>query len=117
MDDPVKKYSTPVLSRAEKTRLTRRRIVAASAELFLDQGYGATTLDQVAARTQVADSALDRERDAVELGGPGFGDVGDAHGAEAVGARTGQSACPCRPRIDPEAEPMFRLRRDPAVNP
>ncbi|WP_035931168.1 TetR/AcrR family transcriptional regulator [Pseudofrankia sp. EUN1h] len=41
-------------SRAEKTRLTRRRIVAAAADLFLDQGYGATTLDQVAARAGVA---------------------------------------------------------------
>ncbi len=41
-------------SRAEKTRLTRRRIVGAAAELFLDQGYGATTLDQVAARAAVA---------------------------------------------------------------
>lgn len=42
------------LSRAEKTRLTRRRIVAAAADLFLGQGYGATTLDQVAARAGVA---------------------------------------------------------------
>jgi AcrR family transcriptional regulator len=50
MSDPVKKE----LSRAEKTRLTRRRIVAAAADLFLDQGYGATTLDQVAARAGVA---------------------------------------------------------------
>jgi AcrR family transcriptional regulator len=41
-------------SRAEKTRLTRRRIVAAAADLFLDQGYGATTLDQVATRAAVA---------------------------------------------------------------
>ncbi|MBL7501860.1 TetR/AcrR family transcriptional regulator [Frankia sp. CNm7] len=41
-------------SRAEKTRQTRRRIVAAAADLFLDQGYGATTLDQVAARAGVA---------------------------------------------------------------
>jgi AcrR family transcriptional regulator len=41
-------------SRAEKTRLTRRRIVAAAADLFLDQGYGATTLDQVAAHAGVA---------------------------------------------------------------
>ena len=41
-------------SRAEKTRLTRRRIVAAAADLFLDLGYGATTLDQVAARAGVA---------------------------------------------------------------
>ena len=41
-------------NRAEKTGLTRRRIVAAAADLFLDQGYGATTLDQVAARAGVA---------------------------------------------------------------
>ena len=41
-------------NRAEKTRLTRRRIVTAAADLFLDQGYGATTLDQVAARAGVA---------------------------------------------------------------
>src|SRR4051812_40050364 len=41
-------------SRAEKARLTRRRIVASAAEMFLDQGYGATTLDQVASRAGVA---------------------------------------------------------------
>src|SRR6476469_7712261 len=41
-------------SRAQKTRLTRRRIVASAAELFLDQGYGTTTLDQVAIRAGVA---------------------------------------------------------------
>jgi AcrR family transcriptional regulator len=54
MTDPVKKEPAPTLGRAEKTRLTRRRIVAAAADLFLDQGYGATTLDQVAARAGVA---------------------------------------------------------------
>lgn len=54
MTDPGQKEPTPTLSRAEKTRLTRRRIVAAAADLFLDQGYGATTLDQVAARAGVA---------------------------------------------------------------
>jgi AcrR family transcriptional regulator len=41
-------------TRAEQRRLTRRRIVAAAAELFLDNGYGVTTLDQVAARAGVA---------------------------------------------------------------
>ncbi|ABW14988.1 transcriptional regulator, TetR family [Parafrankia sp. EAN1pec] len=51
-DGPSRVKDKP--SRAEKTRLTRRRIVAAAAELFLDQGYGATTLDQVAARAGVA---------------------------------------------------------------
>lgn len=50
MEDSVKEKS----NRAEKTRLTRRRIVAAAADLFLDQGYGVTRLDQVAARAGVA---------------------------------------------------------------
>lgn len=50
MIDAVKEKT----SRAEKTRLTRRRIVAAAADLFLDQGYGATTLDQIAARAGVS---------------------------------------------------------------
>jgi AcrR family transcriptional regulator len=54
MTESVKKEPTPALGRAEKTRLTRRRIVAAAADLFLDQGYGATTLDQVAVRAGVA---------------------------------------------------------------
>src|SRR6478735_1569723 len=50
MSDAVKEKT----SRAEKRRLTRRRIVAAAAELFLDQGYGTTTLDQVSMRAGVA---------------------------------------------------------------
>ena len=54
MRDAVKDNSGPPASRAEKTRLTRRRIVAAAAARFLDQGYGATTLDQIAAGADVA---------------------------------------------------------------
>ena len=54
MSETVKNNSVAPSSRAEKTRLTRRRIVGAAAQLFLDQGYGATTLDQVAARAGVA---------------------------------------------------------------
>src|SRR6478609_9257184 len=50
MSDAVKEKT----SRAEKRRLTRRRIVASAAELFLGQGYGTTTLEQVAARAGVA---------------------------------------------------------------
>src|SRR3954464_13549960 len=50
----VKTSAAEKTSRAEKRRLTRRRIVTAAADLFLDQGYGATTLDQVAARAGVA---------------------------------------------------------------
>jgi AcrR family transcriptional regulator len=42
------------LSRAERTRLTRRRIIAAAADLFLEHGYGATTLDRVAESAGVA---------------------------------------------------------------
>lgn len=54
MSDAVKNNSAAPTSRAEKTRLTRRRIVAAASELFLDQGYGTSTLDQVAALAEVA---------------------------------------------------------------
>jgi AcrR family transcriptional regulator len=54
VSDAVKNISVPPASRAEKTRLTRRRIVAAAAEKFLDHGYGATTLDQIAAHAGVA---------------------------------------------------------------
>jgi AcrR family transcriptional regulator len=40
--------------RAARTRATRRRIVDAAAELFVVEGYAATTLEQVAARAGVA---------------------------------------------------------------
>lgn len=54
MSTSVNNQSTPTISRAEKTRLTRRRIITAAADLFLDKGYGSTTLDQVATRAAVA---------------------------------------------------------------
>jgi AcrR family transcriptional regulator len=41
-------------TRAERARLTRRRIIDAAAELFVERGYGATMLDQVAERAGVA---------------------------------------------------------------
>jgi len=40
--------------RAARTRATRRRIVDAATELFVVEGYAATTLEQVAARAGVA---------------------------------------------------------------
>jgi AcrR family transcriptional regulator len=40
--------------RAEKARQTRRRILAAAGELFVEQGYGATSLQEVADRAGVA---------------------------------------------------------------
>jgi AcrR family transcriptional regulator len=42
------------VSRAERARLTRRSIVEAAVALFLEQGYGATTLAQVADAAGVA---------------------------------------------------------------
>ncbi|MCO1581627.1 TetR/AcrR family transcriptional regulator [Crossiella sp. SN42] len=41
-------------SRADRASQTRRRIIAAATELFLANGYGATTLQQVADRAGVA---------------------------------------------------------------
>jgi AcrR family transcriptional regulator len=43
-----------VKPRAARTRATRRRIVDAAAELFIERGYGTTTLEQIAARAGVA---------------------------------------------------------------
>jgi AcrR family transcriptional regulator len=43
-----------VKPRAARTRATRRRIVDAAAELFIGQGYGNATLEQVASRAGVA---------------------------------------------------------------
>lgn len=40
--------------RAEQARETRRKIIAAAGELFTEQGYSATTLQQVADRAGVA---------------------------------------------------------------
>jgi AcrR family transcriptional regulator len=46
--------SDAVKPRAARTRATRRRITDAATALFVAEGYGATTLDQVAARAGVA---------------------------------------------------------------
>src|SRR3954470_14841928 len=46
--------SDAVKPRAARTRATRRRIVDAAAALFVAEGYGATTLEQIAARAGVA---------------------------------------------------------------
>ncbi|MFJ1768173.1 TetR/AcrR family transcriptional regulator [Amycolatopsis sp. NPDC088138] len=43
-----------VKPRAARTRATRRRIVDAAAELFVADGYTATTLEQIAKRAEVA---------------------------------------------------------------
>jgi AcrR family transcriptional regulator len=40
--------------RTEQARATRRRIIECARELFLEQGYAAATLDQIAARAGVA---------------------------------------------------------------
>ncbi|MDT4938198.1 MAG: hypothetical protein QOG80_1869 [Pseudonocardiales bacterium] len=47
MSDAVKRtYSSPL--RAEQAQVTRRAIVSAAARLFVDRGYGATTVDAIA---------------------------------------------------------------------
>jgi AcrR family transcriptional regulator len=45
-------YSSPL--RAQQAEATRRAVLDAARELFLAQGYGATTLDQIAARAGVS---------------------------------------------------------------
>ena len=45
-------YSSPL--RAQQADATRRAVLSAARELFIAQGYGATTLDQIAARAGVS---------------------------------------------------------------
>lgn len=45
-------YSSPL--REEQARLTRRRILEAARELFLEQGYTATTMNAIAGRARVS---------------------------------------------------------------
>lgn len=54
MSDPVKgrSYHSPL--REEQTRATRRRVVRAAHDLFLDRGYAATTIAAVASRAGVS---------------------------------------------------------------
>src|SRR5215472_734490 len=53
MSQPVKKpYSSEL--RAAQARATRRAIVDAAARLFAGQGYGATTVDAIAAAAGVS---------------------------------------------------------------
>src|SRR6516164_1550004 len=47
MSEPVKKPYTSAL-RTAQARATRRAIVDAAARLFIDRGYGATTVDAIA---------------------------------------------------------------------
>ena len=53
MTAPVKKPYTSAL-RAAQARATRRAIVAAAARLFTEHGYGATTVDAIAAAAGVS---------------------------------------------------------------
>lgn len=46
--------TSSVKTRGAKTRATRRKIVDAAAELFVRDGYGGTTLEQIATRAGVA---------------------------------------------------------------
>src|SRR4249920_1324534 len=50
----MQRMSETVKPRAARTLATRRRIVDAAAALFVAQGYGTTTLEQIAARAGVA---------------------------------------------------------------
>ncbi len=54
MTGTVKGPRVPPGSRQVQARATRRRIVEAAAKLFVDQGYAATTLEQIAAGAGVA---------------------------------------------------------------
>jgi len=50
----VKRQGRPRTRRAERAEETRRRIVQAAADLFLERGYASTTIDSIAAAADVA---------------------------------------------------------------
>jgi AcrR family transcriptional regulator len=50
--DSERPYSSPL--RVQQADATRRAVLTAASELFIAQGYGATTLDQIAARAGVS---------------------------------------------------------------
>ena len=52
MTVPARPYRSQL--RGEQARATRRRIVDAGAELYVQQGYGPTTIDTIAARAGVS---------------------------------------------------------------
>jgi AcrR family transcriptional regulator len=54
MSEAVKQDGGHSTRRAEQARATRRRITGQAARLFADQGYAATTLEQIAAAAGVA---------------------------------------------------------------
>jgi AcrR family transcriptional regulator len=54
MSEAVKQDGGQGTRRAEQARATRRRIAGQAAQLFADQGYAATTLEQIAAAAGVA---------------------------------------------------------------
>ena len=54
MSEAVKQDGGRGTRRAEQARATRRRIIDQAARLFTEQGYAATTLDQIAAAADVA---------------------------------------------------------------
>ena len=53
MDAPVKS-APPVSRRAARAEQTRRRIIDAATELFVELGYAATTIEAIAAKADVA---------------------------------------------------------------
>ena len=52
MSQPAKRYTSEI--RDEQARRTRRAIVTAAHDLFLAQGYAATTIDAVAQAAHVS---------------------------------------------------------------
>jgi AcrR family transcriptional regulator len=58
VSEGVKQNREPGTRRAQQARATRRRIVDQAARLFIEQGYAATTLDQIAKGAGVAVQTL-----------------------------------------------------------
>lgn len=58
MPEPVKPATPAYTRRRERARATRGRVLEAAGELFLERGYGATTIEAIAARADVSQETI-----------------------------------------------------------
>ncbi|HEX5148240.1 MAG TPA: helix-turn-helix domain-containing protein [Candidatus Limnocylindrales bacterium] len=58
MTDRVKPFAREYPRRRERARATRARVLDAARELFGERGYGATTIDAIAARADVSPETI-----------------------------------------------------------
>ncbi|MEU7020656.1 TetR/AcrR family transcriptional regulator [Streptomyces sp. NPDC046203] len=89
-------FTEPVQSRAAKREATRQKVLAAAERLFHEQGFGATTVRQIAAEAAVSTGTVmsvgDKEALLVAIFDHWIDDVHRARSATGAGTDTGAPA-------------------------